>query len=134
MIDDRGDTPLHWAAYMSTQAPPVGPNSVEAVKLLLDKGAIVDSRDKNGETPLYMGHGKETTDLLIAKGANIEATANNGTPPIYEAAMSCDIDKIASLMAHGASTKIRTAGGGNLLTAACNPTVRSWLVEHGVKD
>ena len=39
----KGETPLHRAAAFGTE---------EAIQLLLDAGALVDTTDMNGETPL----------------------------------------------------------------------------------
>jgi ankyrin repeat protein len=39
----KGETPLHRAAAFSTE---------ETIRMLLDAGAVIDTRDANGETPL----------------------------------------------------------------------------------
>eukprot|EP01102_Stenamoeba_stenopodia_P010797 TRINITY_DN3284_c0_g3_i1.p1 TRINITY_DN3284_c0_g3~~TRINITY_DN3284_c0_g3_i1.p1 ORF type:complete len:104 (+),score=30.28 TRINITY_DN3284_c0_g3_i1:196-507(+) len=52
-------TPLHWAAISG---------NVEAVKLLLDRGANIDAKSLSGETPLseasFLGHLDITSTLL----------------------------------------------------------------------
>lgn len=59
-----GWSPLHYAA--------TGP-SVEAVQLLLDKGAAIDARSPNGSTALMMAarYGAEASvDVLLQRGAD----------------------------------------------------------------
>ncbi len=63
-INREGWGPLHYAA--------VGP-STPAVALLIDRGAIIDARAPNGNTPLMMAamYGPEgTVKLLLARGAD----------------------------------------------------------------
>ena len=54
---------------------------VDAVRLLLDKGAEVDRVNKKGSTPLYIacqsGH-VDVARLLLEKGAEVNQTNNGG--------------------------------------------------------
>ena len=57
----------------------------ESVKLLLDKGADVNSVDYRGYTPLMQAAycdrvAAELIRLLLAKGANVNATGEGETP------------------------------------------------------
>jgi uncharacterized protein len=64
-VNREGWSPLHYAA--------TGPRS-EAVALLLDRGATIDSRAPNGNTPLMMAARYGTEDsvrLLLARGADL---------------------------------------------------------------
>lgn len=66
-IHHDGWSPVHYAA--------TGP-SVEAVRLLLDKGAPIDARSANGSTPLMMAarYGDEKSVLLLVeRGADMAA-------------------------------------------------------------
>ena len=71
-----GITPLGWAALNG---------KTEAAKLLIEKGADVNARNKDGATPLhaaaFLGH-LEVAKLLIEKGADINAQNNDGSTPI----------------------------------------------------
>ena len=73
-------TPLHSAADADQS---------EVVKLLLESGAKVDSRDAYGETPLHYAAREgsvESAKLLIAAGADANAKNSNGSTPITFAA------------------------------------------------
>jgi len=69
----------------SVVCPQGGDLAVEAMKVLLDKGADVNARDKDGETPLelaieYVGVGTpiEVIKILLDKGADVNARNNEG--------------------------------------------------------
>jgi ankyrin repeat protein len=65
--------PLHWAAQGG---------HLEVAKLLISRGAKVDSRNVANETPLIYavayGH-KALVELLVAKGADVNAETEHGT-------------------------------------------------------
>jgi len=66
-VQREGWSPLHYAAS--------GP-SVEAVRLLLERGAVVDARSPNGSTALMLAarYGDEAAvRLLLARGADAQA-------------------------------------------------------------
>ena len=69
---------LHMAAQYS-----YGDNGFDKVKLLVSKGADVNEKDYNGETPLMAGVQSadkpvEITKYLIEKGADVNAKDNKG--------------------------------------------------------
>ena len=55
---DKGLTPLHWAAVM---------NQVDAIKLLADKGANLNSRDGHQSTPLFVAAFFGQTECILEK-------------------------------------------------------------------
>ncbi len=71
-----GINPLGWAALNG---------QTEAVKLLLEKGADVNGRQRDGSTSLhsaaFLGH-VETVKLLLEKGADINLRKNDGMTAI----------------------------------------------------
>ena len=70
-----GQTPLVWAALVG---------QLEAVDWLLQNGAAVNARTKDGGTPLhaaaFLGR-VEVAKLLLEYGADTEAKNNNGDTP-----------------------------------------------------
>jgi uncharacterized protein len=71
-VNKTGWTPLHYAA--------TGPEA-KIVKLLLERGAIVDAESPNRSTPLMMAarYGKEdSVKLLLARGADPKRTNDLG--------------------------------------------------------
>lgn len=75
--DQKGSTPLHWAAYSGSE---------EAAAYLLTLADVkVNVRDNDGQTPLFLatlyGNTKIVRRLLI-KGANRRIKNNKGERPI----------------------------------------------------
>lgn len=73
-------TPLHVAA---SQAQP------KAARMLLDRGAMVNARAKDGATPLHFACFKgrkqghiEVARLLLQNGADVNAKMDNGATPL----------------------------------------------------
>lgn len=81
----EGWSPLHYAAS--------GP-SVDAVRLLLERGAPVDAPSANGSTPLMMAarYGAEgSVELLVARGASLQARNQRGLD-VADFALGADRD------------------------------------------
>ena len=78
--DDKGMTPLHYAAYYGQR---------EVAKVLIAKGANVNATDASGQTPLHLAAkfgSKYVPELLIAAGADVNARDNAGNTPLHYAA------------------------------------------------
>lgn len=54
----KGETPLHRAAAFGNE---------ETIQMLLDRGAIVDAKDMNGDTPLSWGSWYARPDTILRK-------------------------------------------------------------------
>jgi ankyrin repeat protein len=71
--DERGQTPLHYAAQRGYK---------HIAELLIANGAKVDAEDSISETPLYCairwGY-RDVVELLIANGANVNLTTRHGS-------------------------------------------------------
>lgn len=64
----------------------------KTAKLLLDRGADIDARDDDGETPLMVAaaFGRTgTAEILLERGAQIEARDNDGNTALLMAACDC---------------------------------------------
>ena len=79
--------------------------NTEEVELLLDRGANIETKDKDGLTPLMIAAkwGKtETVELLLDRGANIETKDKDGLTPLMIAAEWVKTETVELLIKHGA--------------------------------
>ena len=93
---------------------------VDAVRLLLDKGANVNRANQNGATPLYIacwfGH-VDVARLLLERDAEVDRARGDGTTPLYIACMKDHID-VARLLLEKCAEVDRAAGGYTPLLVA----------------
>lgn len=112
-VDEDGRTALHHAADEE------GRSAAKVIKLLLDSGAEVDARTKEGVTPLmlaaYWNHFLEPTECLVAAGADIKAQDKHGQSVLSHAASpSVHFKTIlvpGFLLSHGAEINIADKRG-----------------------
>lgn len=119
--DQMGSTALHWTAYAGL---------TDISRLLLDKGAEVNVKDKlGGLTPLHWAVLKARTDmvdLLIARGADVNALDNDGDTPLDYANSKKNTELANVLMANGA--KRGEAGmSRNATTQSSAPLAESFI-------
>jgi len=109
--DEQGDAPLLYAAAVG---------SLEATKLLLDKGADVNAQNAFGTTALMIAAVDiAKVRLLVERGANVNLASKQGRTPLFIAAMSDQSAEIVRyLVAKGADLRARDAFGNTFLTAA----------------
>ncbi|MDQ7825716.1 MAG: ankyrin repeat domain-containing protein [Candidatus Eremiobacteraeota bacterium] len=96
--DTQGNTLLHWLACRDESAAAEG---------LLYMGALLESRDCNGCTPLYhavLNGGLRTARVLINYGADINAADGSGLTPLHIAAANGSLDLVKLLVSKGASS------------------------------
>ena len=90
-LDKYGATALHWSAVKGHK---------DLAKFLIEKGAIVDQKNRDGDTTLHLavafGH-KDIVQLLLYKGAKIDERRREGTTPLY-IAVSRNQKEIAELL------------------------------------
>ncbi|XP_077977699.1 uncharacterized protein LOC144433265 [Glandiceps talaboti] len=98
--DCLGMTALHWAVCYER---------VQAIKLLIGKGARIDSSDKFGGTPLFYATGRapnaEIAQYLIENGATVDYRNTNGAIPLHGAALQGNTECVKLLLKHGADPK-----------------------------
>jgi ankyrin repeat protein len=111
--------------------------------LLLQHGADVNARDRDGATPLHnaaLNGGSELAALLLDKGANVDAReagdAESGATPLYLAAAWGRTVMVELLAARGADVNARTKAGVTPLAAAEKngfSEVAAILKQHGAR-
>jgi ankyrin repeat protein len=123
-----GRTPLSWAASMGNKA---------LVKLLLEKGAELDSKSSNGQTPLSWaaanGH-EAVVKLLLEKGAELEAKSNSGLTPLSWVAANGHKAVVKLLLEKGAELEAKSNSGLTPLSRAAangHKAVVKLLLEKG---
>ncbi len=109
--DQAGNTPLHHAA---------GFGSLATVKLLLDKGADVDAKNKRASTPLHWAIPNEAkVRLLLERGATVNKAQADGRTPLYNAASAASANSILKLLLdRAADPNVATSNGQTPLMAA----------------
>ncbi|ETS79005.1 hypothetical protein PFICI_08858 [Pestalotiopsis fici W106-1] len=115
-----------------------GRGHMETTRLLLESGANINAKNKDGATALLMaagyGHWK-TVQLLLENGAELEARVDIGTPLVrafynYDGGIECGVDDQAvdiNTNGHNGGTALFMAAGSGDVT-----TVRL-LLKHGAK-
>ena len=100
-----GMTLLHWASRA---------NSLECVKLLLDRGADTDARNSAHRTPLQLAaeHGKAGAIRLLARaGADLDTQDRKGRTPLHRATYEGHAEAAEALLAAGADRNIMNKNG-----------------------
>jgi Ankyrin repeats (3 copies)/Ankyrin repeat len=119
IIDVHERDSLHWTKLHS--AAFVG--KVEVVNLLLEKGAEVNARAKDGATPLHLavkrGH-VSVAKLLFTKGANLTAKDTEGNTPVHLASELYTIDMVKALISMGVMVNQKNESGWTPLHLAAN--------------
>jgi len=96
--DDSGRTPLSWASGSWANQ--------SVVRLLLERGAVVDSRDITDRTPLSYAAANGnfiSVSLLLEKGAAVDSFDNHGQTPLSHAAEGGGVAIVELLLEKGAA-------------------------------
>jgi ankyrin repeat protein len=101
-ISDLGNTPMHYATI------------TEIAQLLIDNGANIHFKNKDGYSPLHnavKGSHSDVAKLLIAKRAYVTTTNNQGTSLLHEAAITQQKEMIELLIAEGVNINAKDRAG-----------------------
>lgn len=111
--DQRGNTPLLDAAAFG---------SLDAMRLLISKGANVNAANAFGATPLMLAVTEpEKVRLLVSSGANVNAQSKMGrTPLMLAAAHDGNSGTVKLLLDHGADVKARDGMQSTALVSAAS--------------
>jgi ankyrin repeat protein len=111
VVSSLGETPLHYAATYG---------SVDSVRVLLERGADPNARNRAGATPLIYGaYNIDRAHLLVEKGADVNAHAQNGVTPLMVAAsVHGNMATVRYLLGKGADVKATRANGADALQTA----------------
>src|SRR5260370_37471227 len=138
-----GSPPLIIAAGCDGSAP--------TVKLLLDKGADPNVKDKRGNIALVAAATADNLDsvkLLLAKGAGPDVPDSQGYTPLSWAASNCNLEAIKLFLSKGANVNAPNTSGGEvkfgkiqlikltplmMASTYCAPDVVKTLLDAGAK-
>ena len=105
------ELPIHLAV-----GPGVGVGSelpwLEVVRMLVERGADVNARGRNGYTPLHYAAEQdnvEVADYLISHGADMEAADDQGFTPLMEVSHGASPGMLGLLLTRGARIDLCTA-------------------------
>lgn len=89
---------------------------LEIVKILLDKKAVVNTRNRNGEMPLMVAcaNGFESVVNLLLPLATLEAFDNCGKTALFYAVENNRYNIVKLLINHGAITTVRNRFGDDV--------------------
>ncbi len=122
IVDDSDDgddnTPLHYAVKDNY--------SIDLITALLDKGADINARNINEETPLHVLGDEDAPEdellekvrLLLDRGADINAANDTGLTPLMLAVVGEHVDRVKLLLERGAKKDLENDDGETALDLA----------------
>ncbi len=108
--DKNGLIPLHYASS----------KSLEVVIYLIEKGAHVNAKSKNGATPLYSAARFEQLAIakyLLEHGANINAKSDGGSP-LHQAVARSSVEMVELFLSYKADLTITDKTGQTVMHVA----------------
>ncbi len=90
------------------------------VRLLLSNGADVDALDSSKQTPLFFAEKEDVAALLLDYGAKISARSRNGFTPLHAAAFEGRKGVVELFLVRGVDASIRDNSGRTPLQVAAS--------------
>ena len=116
-----------------------GKGKLQAVTLLIGKGASPSLEDNNGWNSLHYASRSDNTDiielLLLTHGPDIDSTTAKGSTPLMIASLYCKLQAVTFLIGKGASSSLEDNKGRNSLHWASfngNTVIIDTLLSYGV--
>ncbi len=123
--NEDGMTPLNLAAING---------SLEAVTLLLQKGADITIGDMDNSQPIHcaaVSGNIQIAELLLAKGATVNDQDENGATPLVFAAGRRHLDMVRYLIEMGADVNHQTSRGMAPIFFAGTPEIAAIILDNG---
>jgi len=76
--------------------------NLKIIELLIDKGADVNGKDDNDDTPLHLSINRNISEFLIEHGADVNAKDCSGGTPLHSIIFEKDKDLVTLLITNGA--------------------------------
>jgi ankyrin repeat protein len=101
---------------------------LELVQVLLERGADINVRNKDGNTPLLQALNRpdldrlEVVQALLDGGADTNIQDNNRMSPLHFAASDGDLEFVQVLLERGADINVRNKDGDTPLISAAKVT------------
>ena len=93
-------------------------DNLENIRRLIQKGADVNTKDENGETPLLWAnvYGKlDVVKFLVESGANVNAKNNKGNTPLMSSSRHGHLEVVKYLVSKGADVNAKDTSGHTAL-------------------
>jgi len=125
-------SPLHWALYSCDDE-----DAIKIISLLVEKGAALEVKDTNGDTPLLaaVSYNKPKSAIyLIGKGADIGATNGYGNSLVLDAVVCDDLELIKVLLNKTGNLNVQNREGFTPLinaTINANTNTVKYLLDMG---
>ncbi|MBQ6617169.1 MAG: ankyrin repeat domain-containing protein [Thermoguttaceae bacterium] len=123
-------TVLHYAAFL---------DDLDRVKLLIEKGADVNAKNRLNTTPLFFAANNDNLEmvkLLVENGADVNnRDYDDGNPALFVAALKGNWEMFQYLVENGADILIENGDGCSALHAAAeggNFEIVKWLIKKGL--
>lgn len=114
-------------------------DSLDIMRILLDKNATIDITDAHRQTPLHLSAAKgdvKSTEFLLDSGANCMAKNSTNQTPLHCSALSGHLACLELLVGHHALVNLQDQQGWTALHYAAkheHPSCVDFLLRHGAQ-